>query len=392
MNDMVDTPHPHPAPVKKARSIWPWMILFAVLGGLGWFLWSAQSQTKGEANRRNAGAPSLVTVATVQKGDIDVVMNALGTVTPLATITVRPQIGGQIMQIAFTEGQMVQAGDFLAQIDPRPYETALSMAEGHLQRDQALLRDATINFERYQKLAAQEAVSKQQLTTQESLVEQYKGAVKTDQAEIDTAKLNLTYCKITAPVTGRIGLRAIDAGNYIQANGATSLTTITQMQPMSVLFSLPQDDVPAVQQEIQTGAVLDVKAFDRTQSAQLGLGMLTSMDNQIDTGTGTLKFRAQFENTDLALFPNQFVNVQVKVKTLKDAIIIPASGVQRGAQGLFVYKVADDLKVSLQPIKTAFQKEDRVAVAEGLVVGDRIVTDGTDRLREGASVTIADDK
>jgi len=378
-------------PENKAqhKSVKPWLFLIIALCGFGLFLWYSQSQSSRETGRRNEGVPTTVTVATAQKRDMDVVLDALGTVTPLATITVRPQIGGQIMQIAFTEGQMVQSGDFLAQIDPRPFETALATAEGHLQRDEALLSDATLNLERYQKMLALNAVAKQQVTTQESLVAQYKGTVKTDQAEIETAKLNLTYCKITAPVTGRIGLRQVDAGNYIQSNGATSITTITQMQPMSVLFSLPQDDLPAIQKESQDGVKLEVVALDRTQSTPLGSGALTSIDNQIDTSTGTIKLRAQFENNDLALFPNQFVNVRLKARTMKDATVIPVSGLQRGAQGVFVYKVVGENKVSVQQVKTGPQKDDMIAITDGLRVGDRIVTDGTDRLREGANITIA---
>jgi multidrug efflux system membrane fusion protein len=324
----------------------------------------------------------------VSKGDIDVTRRALGTVTPLANVTVRTQINGQLMEIAFQEGQIVHKGDYLAQIDPRPYQNALEQATGALQRDQALLKDAELNLARYKKLLAQDSIAKQTADTQASLVQQNQGNVLTDQSQIDAAQLNLTYAHITAPITGRVGLRQVDAGNYVQTGDTNGIVTITQLQPITVIFTLPEDDVPTVMKLFNDGAELMATAYDRAQSAKLAVGRLVSTDNQIDTSTGTVKLRAQFDNQDNALFPNQFVNIELKVSTQRDATIAPTASIQRGTPGTFVYKLKDDNTVTVQKVKLGATQGDNVAITDGLAPGDKVITEGVDKLRDGARVAV----
>jgi multidrug efflux system membrane fusion protein len=341
------------------------------------------------ASKSAAGAGvTPVSIATVQKGDIDVARRALGTVTPLANVTVRTQINGLLQEIAFKEGQIVQKGDFLAQIDPRPYQNALEQATGALQKDQALLKDAQLNLERFQKLLAKDSISKQQVDTQAALVDQNAGNVLADKGQIDAAQLNLTYAHITAPITGRIGLRQVDAGNYAQTSDANGIVTITQLQPITVIFTLPEDDVPVVMKLFNSGAELAATAYDRTLITKLATGRLTSTDNQIDPATGTVKLRAEFDNLDNNLFPNQFVNIELKISTQHDATLAPSSSIQRGSQGTFVYKLKDDDTVTVQPVKLGVTQNDVVAVSEGLAEGDKVVTQGVDKLRDGAHVAV----
>lgn len=342
----------------------------------------------GGGGKSDADAVTPVSVATVTKGDIDVIRRALGTVTSLANITVRTQINGQLMEVGFKEGQLVQKGDFLAQIDPRPYDNALEQAEGALQRDQALLKDAQLNLDRYKKLLEKDSISKQQVDTQASLVAQEAGNVLADQGQIDAAKLNLTYARITSPITGRVGLRQVDVGNYVQTGDANGLVTLTQLQPITVVFTLPEDDVPTVMKLYNDGAELTATAYDRTQSTKLATGRLMATDNQIDTTTGTVKLKAQFDNQDNTLFPNQFVNIELKVMTQHDATLVPSSAIQRGTPGIFVYKLKDDNTVTIQPIKIGTTQNDMVAVGEGLDAGDKVVTEGVDKLRDGAHVSV----
>src|SRR5207302_8182102 len=276
-----------------------------------------------EAARGQAGAPVPVGVSPVEKGDMPVTLSQLGTVTPLATVTVKTQISGYLVQVAFKEGQMVNKGDFLAQIDPRPYQVALQQAEAQLAKDQAVLKNAQVDLQRYKTLVAQNSIARQTLDTQAATVQQQTAVVQADQAQVDTQKLNLTYCRIVAPVGGRVGLRQVDPGNYVQTSDASGIVVITQIQPISVIFTLPEDNVPAVLKRLNTGATLGATAFDRTGPTKLATGTLETVDNQIDPTTGTVKLRAVFDNTEQTLFPNQFVDIRLLVDTLHDATIIP---------------------------------------------------------------------
>ncbi|MER2519996.1 MAG: MdtA/MuxA family multidrug efflux RND transporter periplasmic adaptor subunit [Bdellovibrionales bacterium] len=332
--------------------------------------------------------PTVVGVGIASKQDIPIVRQALGTVTPVAQVTIRTQINGKLEKVLFEEGQAVKAGDALAEIDSRPYQHTLEQAQGRLLRDQALLKDAEVNLARYKKLSAQDSISKQQLGTQAALVQQYQGAVKSDQAEVDQAKLNIEYCYITSPITGRAGLRAVDAGNYVQTSDGSGITTVTQIQPITVLFTLPEDNVPELLKQTSAGQELPVTLYDRARATKLATGKLIAMGNQIDTATGTVKLRAQFDNADNALFPNQFVNVEILVSTLRDATVIPSAAAQRGSVGAFVYLVKDDNTVTARPVTLGPDSGANIAVTEGLAVGDKVVTDGLDRLREGAAIAV----
>jgi membrane fusion protein, multidrug efflux system len=319
-----------------------------------------------------------------------IIDNALGTVTPLATVTVQTQINGQLTEVGFVEGQMVNKGDFLAQIDPRPYQVALEQAQGQLAKDQAALADAKLDLARYEKLVAQNAVASQTLDTQRATVAQDIGTVQTDQAQVDAQKLNLAYCHITSPVGGRVGLRQVDPGNYIQTSSATGIVVVTQVQPMSVIFTLPEDSLQAVLKQVHAGQTLQAVALDRTGNKQIEVGQLSTIDNQIDTTTGTVKLRATFANTALDLFPNQFVNIKLQVDTLQGTNIVPDSAIQRGAPGTFVYLVKPDNTVTVQSVTLGPDDGQKVAVTKGLEPGQIVVIDGADRLKDGAKITVTE--
>ncbi len=338
-------------------------------------------------------APVAVAVAAVTSGDIQLKIPALGTVTPLATVTVRTQISGLLQRIAFTEGQMVRAGDFLAQIDPRPYEAALQQAKGNLKRDQALLADARLDLTRYENLVKEDSIAAQQLDTQRALVDQYEGTIEADQGQVNTAAVNLNYTHIVSPVTGRVGLRQVDQGNYVTPGDVNGIVIINQLQPITVLFSIPEDNIAKLMRRLHGGAVLEVEAYDRTDSTKLADGRLLTADNAIDTTTGTIKLRAQFDNPDGLLYPNQFVNIELLEDLLPHQLIIPGAAVHRGApKGVvtsFVYVVARDSKtVSVRPVTLGVADGDRVAVNSGLAAGEIVVTEGGDRLRDGAAVEL----
>jgi len=374
-------------PSRLRRFLWIAALALALAEAVLWYQGRQASQPSAAA-RSAATPPSPVVAASAASGDVDIALNGLGTVTPLATVTVRTQIAGQLQQIAFTEGQEVQKGDFLALVDPRPYQAALDQLQGQLLKDRALLQGAEVDLARFEKLAAQNSIARQQVDDQHYLVMQYQGTVKSDEAQVENAQLNLAYCHIVAPVAGRVGLRQVDAGNYVQTSDANGLVVITQIQPISVIFTLPEDDLPPILKRLGAGAALPVTAYDRSQSEKLADGVLNTLDNQIDTTTGTVKLRAQFDNKDESLFPNQFVNVRLLVDVLKGAVVIPTAAIQRGAPGTFVYLIGADSKVSVRKITLGPVDGERAAVQSGLQVGDRVVVDGADKLREGAAVVL----
>jgi len=345
----------------------------------------------GGPGRGGPSGPVAVSVATVTSGDIQLRIPALGTVTPLATVTVRTQISGIMQKILFTEGQLVHQGDSVAQIDPRPYEAALQQMEGNLRRDQALLADAKLDLRRYEGLVKEDSIAQQQLDTQRALVDQDTGTVQSDEGQVKTARVNLLYTHIVSPVTGRVGLRQVDQGNYVTPGDTNGIVVINQVQPITVIFSIPEDYVSALMRRLH-GAPMTVEAYDRTNSAKLAVGKLLTVDNEIDVTTGTVKLRAQFENADGLLFPNQFVNIQLLQELLQNQVIMPNSAVRRGAPNgvvsTFVYVVNSDRTVKVRPVTLGVVDGERVAVAQGLRAGEVVVTEGGDRLRDGAEVQL----
>ncbi|MBN3773588.1 MdtA/MuxA family multidrug efflux RND transporter periplasmic adaptor subunit, partial [Burkholderia sp. Se-20378] len=339
-----------------------------------------------------ANIPQPVQVGTATQGEMPIVLSALGTVTPLANVTVKTQLSGYLQSVAFQEGQIVKKGDLLAQIDPRPYQVSLENAEGTHARDSALLATARLDLKRYQTLLSQDSIASQTVDTQASLVKQYEGAVKTDQAAIDSAKLNLTYARITAPVSGRVGLRQVDPGNYVTPGDSNGLVVITQLQPMSVIFTTSEDNLPQILKQVNAGQKLSVTAYNRNNTVPLETGSLATLDNQIDTSTGTVKLRANFDNKEGMLFPNQFVNTRLLVDVLRNATIVPTSAVLTGSIGQFVYVVKPDNTVTVRKVTIGPVDGERTSIVSGVSLGERVVTDGSDRLREGAKISIPADK
>ncbi|MBV8186716.1 MAG: MdtA/MuxA family multidrug efflux RND transporter periplasmic adaptor subunit [Alphaproteobacteria bacterium] len=374
--------------MKRLRTLLGIGLGLAVVAGAGWYVSHTGSAPPARAasSRFGAGLAVPVGLATAQKGNIPIIVRALGTVTPLNTVNVKTQITGQLIKVEFKEGQMVKQGDLLAVVDPRPYDVALQQAIGQQQKDEALLKNAQTDLERYKKLVAQDSIARQQLDTQASLVRQYEAALVIDQAQVDNAKLNVTYTRIVAPLTGRIGLRTVDPGNYVTMADATSICTITQIQPISVLFTIPEDTLPQVRQRMKTGATLEVRVLDRAQKTELSVGRLDTHDNAIDITTGTVKLRAVFDNTDENLFPNQFVNVRLLVDTVTDAVVVPVAAIQRGPLGTFVYLAKADDTVTIRVVELGVSDGEKQQILSGLQVGDQVVIDGLDRLREGAKI------
>jgi multidrug efflux system membrane fusion protein len=351
-------------------------------------VWRVETTKPAAQGRFGQGGAQAVGVATATTGDMDITLNALGTVTPLATVTVRPQVSGTIVKFDFTEGQMVKAGAALAEIDPRPFQAALDQAKGQLARDVANLNNAILDLKRFAALNAQNAISKQQYATQAALVQSDRGVVESDQANVKSAEINLGYAHITSPVDGRVGIRQVDIGNIVSAGQTNGIVVVTQEQPISVLFSLPEDNIGDVMARTSAGAKLTVYAYDRGQTALLATGTLATVDNQIDTTTGTVKARAMFDNSNGRLFPNQFVNVRVLVNTLHGQTLVPVAAVQRGAEGNYVFVVQPDKTVAQRTVTLGPSNATMDSIAQGLKSGDVVVVDGADRLRDGSEVAL----
>jgi multidrug efflux system membrane fusion protein len=366
------------------------LAIFALISAtaIAWLM-RPQQDSQQSLSRSSTDWPVTVVAGSAETADVPLSLEALGTVVPLATITVRTQINGQLTRLGFREGQHVRKGDFLAEIDPRPYQAALAQAEGQLARDQALLRNAEVDLIRYRQLVAEDSIARQTLDTQESLVRQYRATVKVDQAQVDSARLNLGYCRIVSPVEGRVGLRLVDEGNYVQTTDANGIVVVTQLQPITVVFTIPEDNLQKVLARLRAGARLPVAAYDRAGATELAAGVLATIDNQIDPTTGTVRLKAQFDNSDERLFPNQFVNIRLLVDTVRDATVIPSAAVQRGAHGTYVYVIGADATAASRPVTIGASDGERVQVIKGIEPGERVVTDGVDRLRDGIKVSIA---
>lgn len=397
-----DSPSPAPKTVKRKRLLWGGV---AVIGAcaLAFVVLRPHSttQTTGKHHRRHTSQQTAasgsaaaatdaqpVAVQVVENGSMPVNLTELGTVVPITNVTVQTRVEGYLTDVLFTEGQHVHKGDLLAIIDPRPYQVLLDQYEGQLARDKAELDQARVNNSRYQRLIKQDSIDALTARNQQFMVQQLEGTVKSDQAQVDAQKLQLTYCHITAPVDGRIGIRAVDRGNYVAAGQSGGLAILTQMQPISVIFTLPQDQLPEVAEELRLHGSLPVEAWDSANANKIADGTVSVLDSQIDTATGTVRLRALYKNTDEHLFPNQFVNAHLLVKTLQDVILVPAASLQTGPSGQFVYVVKADNTVDVRPVTIGISDGTHTVVKSGLKVGDRVVTDGTDHLRAGSKVTI----
>ena len=391
------------------RRRWIWLLVVALVAAGFWY-WRQRAQPvdgadasaaggqkqggsgKGGAGRKGGGgafgpnAVMPVGTATARTADVPIYLSGLGSVTPVSTVTVKARIDGQLAKLNFREGQVVKAGDVLAEIDPRPFQVLVTQAEGTIARDQALLANARVDLDRYRKLVEQDSIATQQLDTQKALVNQYEGTVKGDRGNLDSVKLQLSYTKVVAPVGGRIGLKQVDVGNMIHASDTSGIVVITQLQPIDVVFSVPEANVQRVMKRLVAGTTLPVDAWDRDNKTKLADGTLLTVDNQIDVGTGTVKLKGRFANTGYDLFPNQFVNARMLLDMQKGATVIPPAAVQRGAQGFYVYVVNADNTVSARTVKTGISQGDTMAIDDGIKVGEVVVVDGTDKLREGAKV------
>jgi len=369
-----------------------WLMVLVVcllIVGAYFFLGRGDRKASRAAQQGLSSAPGVpVSVALATKEDFSVYLPGLGAVISLNTITVKTLVDGELTKVLFREGQVVSIGELLAEIDPRPFEVQLTQAEGALARDQAQLQNAKVDLERYKDLVKKDLIPTQQLDTQQALVRQYEGSVKTDQGQIDSAKLQLVYARITSPINGRIGLRQVDPGNIVHATDTNGLAVITQVQPISVIFSLPEDNLPQILGKFRSGVRLTVEAYDREQKQKLATGTLLTIDNQIDPTTGTVRLKATFPNTNNELFPNQFVNARLIIEVKHGAIIVPAPAIQQGPQGTFVYVVKEDQTAALRPVTVGITQEGNASITTGLSGGELVVVDGADRLRDGSKVEV----
>ncbi|MCL4500879.1 MAG: MdtA/MuxA family multidrug efflux RND transporter periplasmic adaptor subunit [Deltaproteobacteria bacterium] len=380
-------------PLPWHRRWWLWLLAVCLLLV---FLYATLSKSERPAQAPGKpGAviiqpPTAVTAVAAKKGDIGIYLTGLGSVTPVHTVTVKSRVDGELMRVYYKEGQIVKKGALIAEIDPRPFQAQLTQAQGQMIRDQALLKNAKVDLQRYRTLAKEDSIAEQQYVTQRSLVHQLEGTVKFDQGQIDNAKLQIAYSRIIAPISGRLGLRIVDPGNIIHATDTTGLCVITQVEPMTVIFTIPEDNLPAVVEKLNAGVQLAVEAFNREQTIKIASGYLLTIDNQVDPNSGTVKFRAQFPNKDHKLFPNQFVNARLLLDIKRGATSVPSAAIQRSPQGTFVYLVKADQTVTVRPVKIGPSEGDETSIDEGLVPGDLVVVEGVERLREGSKVDLKD--
>src|SRR5262245_2329488 len=377
------------APSIKRSKKWLWLLAVVLLLGAAYLIARWQTHSSAASKRESGAPPGVpVSIASARKGEMPVYLNGLGTVTPTNTVTVRSRIDGQLLSANFQEGQFVKQGDLLAQIDPRPFQLQLEQAQGQLARDQAQLGNARVDLQRYKTLSADGVITQQQYDTQAASVRQFEGVITADQAQIDNAKLQISYCRITAPLSGRIGLRLVDVGNMIHATDPNGLVVITQVQPIAVLFTIPEDNLSEVLKRVRAGEHLAVEAYDRSGQNKITDGRVLTVDNLIDQNTGTTRLKALFDNKDNMLYPNQFVNIRLLVETKQNKIIIPAVAIQRGPQGMFVYVVSKDETVDVRPVQVGTIEGVNASIEQGLSEGEQVVTDGVDKLRAGSKVQV----
>jgi multidrug efflux system membrane fusion protein len=396
----------HPAPPLPVKDVpsgktnpprrrWLWVTALILLAGLGYFFWQKNKAVKSGSAASVAGgkkggkgsAPIPVVATRARKGDIGVYFSGLGAVTPIYTVSVKSRVDGELMRVLYKEGDMVKQGDLLVEIDPRPFQVQLEQAEGQLAKDEATLANARVDLTRYETLLTENATPEQQVATQRATVKQDEAVIQSDQAQINSAKLNLVYSRITAPISGRVGLRLVDPGNIVHASDQTGLLIITQIQPISVIFTIAEDQLPAVRKKMRAGQRLVVDAYDRAMATKIAQGSLTTLDNQIDPTTATLKLRATFENRDSALFPNQFINARLQVEVKRGVTLIPTAVVQRNSQTTYVYLVKPDATVTVRPISIGTSEGEDTEVTTGLAPGDVVVMTGVDKLQENSKVS-----